>query len=296
LKTTHPISIHPLFKDSTCPSFRFTIHTRISEGLVISTARDIGAEDTGSAVSLLFAAGHRPGAGAIRHASEEHGGFSISLDPSGRSGSAAKTTFGERGVWLELLANGLTFDLMGLSPGPPAVPPPCAHFFGLPADADLAAWEALTLRPGPHLAGGHAMAPVVRTQVWLAALLANLPGVEAVAWQPARSCCEPGYFREGVLRWVEGGVFPGLGLAALATSPDGGMHSEGLALFTTQELRIEPELMVDKVAGAKIGVRLLDWLVESGPIDAPQKIAAPDGTPLCLEPSANGRFVRVWRG
>ena len=105
---------------------------------------------------------------------------------------------------------------------------------------------------------------MVRTQAWLAAALASLPGVEAVAWHPARSCCEPAYFRESVLRWIDGGVFPGLGLTALAISPDGAMHSEGLALFTTQELRIEPELMVEKAAGEKIGVRLLDWLVENG--------------------------------
>jgi hypothetical protein len=99
-----------------------------------------------------------------------------------------------------------------------------------------------------------------------------------------------------VLRWIEGGVFPGLGLTALAPNPDGGIHSEGLALFTGQELRIEPELMSDKAAGAKIAVRLIDYLVEVGQIGTSQRINGPDGRPLRLEPSANGRFVRVWRG
>jgi hypothetical protein len=251
-------------------------------------------EYTGTAVSLLFAVGRRPGAGVIRQASEEHGGFAIRLDLSSQSGGAGKKSFGREQTWPALLVDGLSFDLVGLRPG--SSDEPCVHFFGLPAHTDPASWEALTIRLRPHLAGGHTMAPVVRTQAWLAAALASLPGVEAVAWHPARSCCEPAYFRESVLRWVDGGVFPGLGLTALAISPDGGMHSEGLALFTTQELRIEPELMVDKAAGAKIGVRLLDWLVENGRLEAPQRITSPDGAPLCLEPCANGRFMRAWCG
>ena len=87
-----------------------------------------------------------------------------------------------------------------------------------------------------------------------------------------------------------------IGLTSLAVSPDGGMQSEGLSLFAGQELRIEPELIADMTAGAKIGVRLIDYMVERGRIDAPQKVTGPDGQPLRLEPSANGRFIRVWRG
>jgi hypothetical protein len=74
------------------------------------------------------------------------------------------------------------------------------------------------------------------------------------------------------------------------------MQSEGLALFTGQELRIEPELAEDKAAAAKIAVRLIDLLVAEGTLAAPRRIAGADGSPLRLEPSANGRFVRVWRG
>lgn len=199
-------------------------------------------------------------------------------------------------VWLELLANGLTFDLLGLAPGAAPEPPSCVHAYALAANAEAAGLEALTVRPGPHLAGGHAMLPVVRSLAWLAATLSAIDGVEAVAWHPARSWCGPDYFRNGVLRWIEGGVFPGLGLTSLAVTPDGGMQSEGLALFAGQDLRIEPELVLDKAQGAKIGVRLIDYMVEAGPIDAPQGLTGPDGQPLRLEPSTNGRFVRVWRG
>lgn len=264
--------------------------------MAISTAGDIGAGDSGTAVSLLFAAGRRPAAAAIHELAEGQGGFSVSFDPGIETAGANPAEAGRGQAWIELLANGLTFDLSGLAPGAPAEPPPCVHGYALAAGADPVALEALTMRPGPHLAGGHAMTPVIRSLSWLAASLTRLGGVEAIAWHPARSWCGPDYFRDGVLRWIEGGVFPGLGLTALAIMPDGGLQSEGLALFTGQELRIEPELTRDKAAGAKIGVRLIDLLVESGRIDTPQRITGPDGRPLRLEPSVNRRFVRVWRG
>lgn len=262
--------------------------------MVISQGREI-AEDSGSAVSLLFAAGRRPEVAAIRNLAERSGGFAISFDPSVNGPGAAPGATGGQ-TWLELLASGLTFDLVGLGPGPASEPPPCVHAYALGAAAEAAQLEAITVCPGPHLAGGHAMLPVVRSLAWLAATLSEVDGVEAVAWHPARSWCGPDYFRSGVLRWIEGGVFPGLGLTALAVTPDGGMQSEGLWLFAGQDLRIEPELMLDKAEGAKIGVRLIDYMVETGPIDASQRITGHDGQPLRLEPSANRRFVRVWRG
>lgn len=260
--------------------------------VTISTGREIGTGSSGLALSLLFAAGCRPEAASICQFAERQSGLSISFDPS----AASADDVAPPGHWLELLANGLTYDLTGLAPGPPEEPPACVHSYALAEGAEAALWQAITVRPGPHLAGGHSMLPVVRTLAWVGATLAELEGVEAVAWHPARSLCGPAYFRQGVLRWIDGGVFPGLGLTALAANPDGGMHSEGLALFTGQELRLEPELTADRTAAAKIGVRLIDLLVETGRVESGLSIDGPDGTGLRLEPSANGRFVRVWRG
>jgi hypothetical protein len=120
--------------------------------------------------------------------------------------------------------------------------------------------------------------------------------VEAVAWHPARTCSGAEHFRAGVLRWIEGGAFPGLGLSALALAPDGGLQSEGLALFAGQDLRIEPELVQGKADAEAIAIRLIDYIAENGPINASRRLVGPDGQPLRLELSANGRFVRVWRG
>jgi hypothetical protein len=264
--------------------------------LAISQGREIGADNSGLAVSLLFAAGCRPEPQAIRDFAREEREFSVSFDPSVEGVAGAASTDGDGRAWLELLAKGLTFDLVGLGPAAPPEPPPCVHGYALGANVEAHGLEAVTLRPGPHLAGGHAMLPVVRSMALLAAALSGIDGVAAVAWHPARTWCGPGYFHDGVQRWIEGGVFPALGLTALAMTPDGGMQSEGLSLFAGQDLRIEPELMTDKAAGAKIGVRLIDSMVEAGPIDVPHRVLGPEGQPLRLEPSANGRFVRVWRG
>jgi hypothetical protein len=273
---------------------RLSRHTRIGElGTFISTAQDIDAGKVGSAASLLFGPGERPRADAIAALAREQAGFSVSLDPA--EGQAGEGN-GHPGRWLELLANGLTFDLVGLAPGAAAPAIPRGHSFGLPMNIETWACEAITLQPGPHLESGAALLPVVRSLAWLAARLAGLPGVQAVAWHPARCWSPPEQFRNTVLRWIEGGVFPAFCLAALSPMPDGGLQSEGLALFTGQELRLEPELAEDRVTAGKIGLRLLDWLVEHGPLTDPNQLIAPDESPLRLEPSANGRFVRVWRG
>lgn len=248
------------------------------------------------AVSLLFAAGRRPAADAVRDFAAQEGDFGVSFDPSAKPSGGSDPVDAAGRMWLELLTTGLTYDLVGLAAGAASEPPPCVHGYALPVGAEAVGLEAVMLRPGPHLAGGHTMLPVVRSLAWLAAKLAAMEGVEAVAWHPARSWCGPTYFRDGVLRWIEGGVFPGLGLTALAISADGGLQSEGLTLFAGQELRIEPELMAAKAEGAKIGVRLIDYMVEAGRIDVPRAITGPAGQPLRLEPSTNGRFVRVWRG
>lgn len=140
------------------------------------------------------------------------------------------------------------------------------------------------------------MMPVIRAMAGLAATLCALPGLAAVAWHPARSCIGPRYFTSIISNWLEGGVFPGLGLVGLAPVADGALQSEGLAFFTDQELRIEPELTADRSAAAKIAVRLIDQLVERGSLRQEEQVVGPDGRPLRIEPSANGRFVRVWGG
>ena len=146
------------------------------------------AGETGPAASLLFAAGDRPGAAIVRELAERHGEFSISLDPRAVAASAEAGQARAQGepVWLELLAGGVTFDLLGLAPGPAVERPPCAYSYDL-EEAAIPGVKALTLRPGLHLAGGETMLPVVRSLARLAASLARCDGVAAVAWHSSRS-------------------------------------------------------------------------------------------------------------
>jgi hypothetical protein len=260
--------------------------------LTISGASNSSSERK-AAVSLLFKRGKRPSGRDVHSLAKRDGGFSVTFDP-GEAGAAADNGVEGAPVWLELLESGLSFDLTGLAPGPPAAPSPYRRILGLDED-EVHALEALTLSPGPHLAGGAGMVPVLRTLAALGGSLAGLDGVHAVCWHSSRCWSEPGIYREAVARWVEGGVFPALTLTSLAMSSDGGMHSEGLALFTGQELRLEPELVRDPAAAAKLAVRLIDHLVERGRVVGREVTAGPDEVSLRLEPSANGQFVRVWQ-
>lgn len=258
--------------------------------------------ENASAVSLLFAAGSRPTCASIKSLSASGGNFVVSLDPAEdiRDGDSAEKDR-RQDDWLELLANGLTFDLHGLAPGKQCAAPPKAHFFGLGADFEagfeqLGGLEVLTLTPGPHLIGSNVMMPVMRCLALLAAKLSGLPDLKAIAWHPARTWNSPTHFCQGVERWIEGGVFPGLGLTALAKAENGGIHSEGLALFTGQELHISPALVQDQAEAAKLALRLIHWLVENGKLTSSESMIGPDGSPLRLEPSENLRIVEVWRG
>lgn len=299
-----PIRSQLHWRDSTSFAFQATRPPLVNWGPALPAVPDPGAFTKSSAVSLLYPAGRRPVAADVRALMARHPDFSISLDPfpeteaSSDGDSAELHPFpqrDDRGRWLELLVNGLTFDLTGLAPGPEEPAPPKAHSYGFSADdAAPAGLEAIRIAPGPHLAGAAAMLPVVRTLALLAARLAMLPETAAVVWEPARCWNAPGHYRDAVLRWAEGGVFPALGLTALASQVDGSMQSEGLVLFTGQELRLEPEVAADKARGAKLAVRLIHLLVQNGPLQAVDRIALPDGGRFRLEPSTNGRFVRVW--
>lgn len=241
-------------------------------------------------LSLLFETAGRPDVSAIRDLSQMDGGFSISHDP-GFAGGGDDT--GEEGRWLELLMNGLTFDLMGVGPGSAQTLTPYSRTYDIPTALVPETLEAVALVSGPHLVGGETMLPVVRSHVGLGAKLCSLPGLRAVGWQSARCLCSPAFFAENISRWLEGGLFPALGLTSLASAPDGGMQSEGLAFFINQELRIEPELMTDQTDAVRLAVKLIHQLIEQGGIDHEERAIGLDGEKLQLKLSENRRFVRV---
>lgn len=232
-------------------------------------------------MSLIFAPGRRPTTRDIAELSVREGTFTISHEPGGEEG------------WVELLINGLTFDLTGLAPVAPAAAPPIAHRFGVPTAADDAG-EAIALAPGPHLAAGRAMPPVVRAAITVGLCLAKLDGVELVCWHPARSAIGKEPFARSVAAWLGGGAFPALGLTSLYAAPEGRMCSEGLRFFIGQELCLERS---DRAPSddAKLAMRLIDRLVDHGRLAEPAVWRIDASAQVRLEPERAGDLIRAWR-
>lgn len=252
----------------------------------------MAVEREDAALSLLFAAGDRPSAEDVNCALSQPDG------PSAHAGSpVARITNARSGGegWLELLANGLTFDLAGLAPAQSEPIPKAAHFFGLPSRENEKPFEAIAIVPGPHLAGGGAMTPVVRTMAAVASELSAKLDAKAVCWGPAGSWMDPSYFARIVEGWLAGGAFPALGFTGIERGDDGAVASDGLAFFTGQELRVESRRGEPAADTVKLAVRAIDHLVRHGPIDRRERLTGPNGEALLAEPTRDGRIVRLWR-
>lgn len=189
-----------------------------------------------------------------------------------------------------MLAQGLTFDCIGLAPAAAAKLPPAGALLGLDIKPQ---GQAISLRPGPHLAEGRALPPVVRALVGLGARLSQLPDLMAVSWRPARSWMAPGYFRNIASDWLAGGPFPALGLTTLHRGGDGAMVSLGLGYFIGQELRFEPGHTLEPAAIARIAVRLINELVVSGPLREAAVLTGPGGERLVAEPRPDGAMLSI---
>jgi hypothetical protein len=235
-------------------------------------------------LSLLFESGRRPSAADVLVLGVRSEAFSVSNKP---------VDDGSPITWLELLTNGLTFDLQRLAPSESRGIPEFMNLFDLPDTFDTGTCEAITLKPGPHLEGGQNLLPVTRSQMALGVALCALPGIAAVGWNPARSLSSPKHFTNSVTRWLEGGVFPGLGLTALAEQAGGGLRSEGLAFFTGQDIAIGPGVAKDKAGTAKLALRLIHELIEAGRLAGPEHVTGPEGEALLLEPIDKGQVVKV---
>ncbi|MHA7818197.1 MAG: hypothetical protein ACX930_00975 [Erythrobacter sp.] len=199
-------------------------------------------------------------------------------------------------IWLELLREGLAFDLSGLAPGDALTIPTISHRFDLEEKPSASCHEALHLVPGHHLAGGQRTMPVVKGLVGLARdLVHHFDDLLAIVWPPSGSAIGRRFFESVTTSWLEGGPFPALGLTAFKETIDGALQSEGLGFWIDQELRIEPPLSSEKVTATRLGVRLVNHLVMVGGIEGDERTVAPDGSRLIMRTSRNGRFVRVWR-
>lgn len=235
-------------------------------------------------LSLIFAEGQRPDVAALASLAKasleraQGSRFAISHLPPAAEG------------WAELLGSGLTFDCAGLVPAEPVVTLVGGALLGLEQQP---AGEAISLSPGPHLADAVGLLPVVRVLAGLGAQLAGLPGAAAVCWIPARCWMPPAYFCKVVDNWLADGPFPALGLTSLERESDGSIVSVGLALLTGQELRFVPDAKLIPADIARIAVRLIHALIETGPLTAQHTFVGPDRETLLVTPSMQGTQLDV---
>ena len=245
---------------------------------------------------MLFGRGKRPDRDAIRAFVTRCPAVSISHDPHLDDTPHAETLRRSEQRWLELLRDGLTFDLTGLAPGPESALPDLAQRFDLPTLPDLRDHEAMMLRPGPHVASAGNSMPVIRTMMALACdLVRYFDDLRAVGWGPANSVIGRRFFESVTTAWLDGGPFPALGMTAFVEAPDGALQSVGLAFWIDRELRIEPPLSADRVAATRLAIRLINHLILIGGLEVDDHITAPDGSRLILRPSRERALISVWR-
>lgn len=237
--------------------------------------------DEGAILSLAFAAGQRPDRETVLALADgENVGARFTASHSSDPADG----------WVELLAAGLTFDCRGLAPAAPQPLPRHEALLGLEAKP---VGEAIAIAPGPHLADAAGMLPVVKVLAGIGATIAQLPGVQAVAWNPARCWMPPAYFRKVVSGWLGGGPFPALGLTSLQRDRDGSMQTVGLALLTGQELVFAPDRKLGPADIARIAVRLIHALIEVEPLAAPHQFTGPDGETIDVVPYDQGQQLSV---
>lgn len=237
---------------------------------------------------LLFPAGSRPSAPDVRTALARSGAGQVSHDPALSEAAVTATD------WLELVMDGLTFDLLGLAPGRSLQARAPRHCFGLDP-GDLAECEVIGLAPGPHLAGAANALPVVRTMLRLAcAFTRQWERALGTLWLPADSAMQRDLFVTAIEGWLAGGAFPALGLTGVIERPGGSLASDGLAFFTGQELVLDPAFGSDRVAATRLLVRLIDRLVGNPRVTSELSIRLEGGGELRLVPS--GAVIEVTRG
>jgi hypothetical protein len=228
--------------------------------------------------ALLFEPGRRPDSAALADLAAK-GGITVSMQPDPAQG------------WAELLRDGLTFDIAGLAPAAPAAAPCVRHRYGLPPDHGADGFEAVSLTPGPHLAGAEHLLPVVRVATALLLELAALPGLAAISWLPAHNLLSPEWFGKSARGWLADGPFAAFALTSLAKTGTGGVASEGLRFLIGQEFRLMTEGAAAPASEMAIAIRLLDWLVAHGRVDAPREVVLAGVGAVWLDVLPEGEIV-----
>lgn len=212
-----------------------------------------------------------------------------------RSGEVARKTGLATGF--ELLRGGLTFDLIGMRPAQAIPIPDIRSWLAMPSADRAGVMGCLGMALGPHIRAGQADVTILRGLLDLATgLLPGLPQCRGICWSASGTIVAPEAFAEFVQGWKSGGTMPAQLIVSVKQALGGGIETTGLTYFTGQELRLEPDVAADEGQATLLALRLSAQLVHRGRLTAAEAFAGPDGRVLRLEPSPNGRFVRVRPG
>lgn len=228
--------------------------------------------------AILYDAGSVPNAESLAGAAQRDGGFAVTHMPPGAEG------------WAEVLRDGLTFDVRGLSGGPIAAFDGVELLLGVQR-SDIEGSSALLLFPGPHLAGAEHLLPVIRVACALLVTLARIASPRAICWNPAKSAVSPAMFEQAVLPWLDGGPFPALALVSLRLDAEGMLVSEGLKFLIGQEFQLADELGRGREHLSRVAIRLIDWLVAHGPVSKPVEAVLAGTGAVFLEAECSERIV-----
>lgn len=231
--------------------------------------------------ALLYETGSVPGIKELMDAAANVGDFTVSHAPPENEG------------WAEVLRDGLTFDLRGLSGGKAQVCPVIDHVVGVDIDHGSAGLSALLICPGPHISGAQHLLPVIRVATALADSLAGIGTPRAICWMPARNAVAPHLFRQAIVPWLKGGPFPAIALASLQRLADGNIISTGLKFLIGQEFSLSGDAGTSPEHLARVAVRLVDWLVAHGPVkEATQPVLAGTGAVFLEAENATSIIAR----
>ena len=203
---------------------------------------------------LLFDPALRPDAAAIGRAAAASGQFAV---------IGCESLRGEA----DILCDGLGFALRALAPAPALALDRIGLAPGLPKGFAPEQHALVTLAPAIDLAGAGRLLPVVRVLSGLILALRAMPGLVAVVWLPAQLAMTPDWFARAVEPWLAGGPFPALALTGLVRQ-DECIQSRGLCYFTGQEFALVPCADRLEEADMRAAVRLVDWMVAHGRVDA----------------------------
>lgn len=234
--------------------------------------------DCAPLAALLYEPGGVPGIEGLMAEALRGKGFSVT--------HAAPASEG----WAEILRDGLTFDLRGLAAGSALQNVDSAYLLGVQRTT-IEGCVALTLSPGPHLAGAEQLLPVIRVAAGLLLELARIESPKAICWNPAKNAVSPELFARAISPWLDGGPFPALALAALQRIGDGSISSTGLKFLIGQEFQLisHDEARTDHLT--RVAIRLIDWLVAHGPVSKPVEANLAGTGAVFLEAQDGTRIV-----